>query len=152
MTKLSKEEIETLKHIHLQWTQKEGVSRGQMADSLNILSLISTIDALKTEYGFEFDSLRRQLQIRDANIEALQVDNSKFLERIKKVKAAFLDLILQACGEWSPNEWVHWYGKEPQLLAEKKFKGYDSKYLFVYEHALDLAAELGWIDRKEIIR
>jgi hypothetical protein len=59
----------------------------------------------------------------------------------EEVKNAFLDMLNQACGEWE---------RKDGGIAE--FKGYDSMCLSSYEGAIDLALELGWIKKEEVLR
>lgn len=58
------------------------------------------------------------------------------VDHAEEIKAAYLDMLNQACGEWKDHE----------------FKGYDSMCLSAYESALSLAVELGWIKKEEVLR
>jgi hypothetical protein len=58
------------------------------------------------------------------------------MDEDERIKDAFIDMLDQSCGSWENG----------------KFKGYDSMYLSTYEHALDLAVELGWIKKEDVTR
>jgi hypothetical protein len=65
----------------------------------------------------------------------------------ERLKDAFLDMLVQACGEYGPSCSTGSY-----CTADTVFKGYDSGCLSAYENALDLAVEFGWIKKEEVLR
>lgn len=57
----------------------------------------------------------------------------------ERIKEAFLDMLVQACGEHSRETGEYTYT-------------YDSCCLSSYEYALDLAVEFGWIKKEQVVR
>ena len=58
-------------------------------------------------------------------------------DRSEEIKELFLEMLSQACGTWNPDS------------AEME---YDSMCLSAYEDALQLAVELGWIEKGHVKR